>query len=134
MASAGLDASQIQKIFNRAGQLVFQKAGGGTAVNVIFVTSLAIQKLNWKFRQINEPTDVMAFPIFANKILGEIYICLEEARRNARNYRQRLEHELLRLFIHGGLHLLGYQDGKKVERDKMWQKQEAVIKRVIRGD
>lgn len=51
--------------------------------------------------------------------LGDIVISVETAARNAKRYRQTLERELVRLVIHGTLHLLGYSDATPKQRRKM---------------
>ena len=69
-----------------------------------------MKRLNSKFRGKNSTTDVLSFPLAENfeRHLGDIVISLPQARKQAREFGSRLQEELLRLLIHGLLHLLGY--------------------------
>ncbi|MFN3269689.1 MAG: rRNA maturation RNase YbeY, partial [Candidatus Kapaibacteriota bacterium] len=68
-------------------------------------------------------TDVISFNLSEGKdLLGEVYICLQQAERQATEYNVSLENELLRLAIHGVLHILGFEDDtfdKKSEMHKL---------------
>jgi len=72
-----------------------------------------IQKLNFRYRNKNEPTDVLSFPLEANvskgkKLLGDVVISVDQAEKQAKEEKKTLERELETLLIHGILHLLGY--------------------------
>ena len=74
-----------------------------------------IKKLNRKYRKKNRPTDVLSFSmlegrnyLIENPILGDVVISLDTMRRQAKEYEVNEYQELLRLLIHGLLHLLGY--------------------------
>ncbi|XQP54902.1 MAG: rRNA maturation RNase YbeY [Mycoplasmoidaceae bacterium] len=94
--------------------------------NVVFdvnvVTNAQIKNINNKYRGINKITDVISF---ANRddskvlvpLLGEIFICLPQARKQAKEYKHSLQHELIFLFTHGLLHLLGF-DHKTPKQEK----------------
>jgi probable rRNA maturation factor len=75
-------------------------------LNVIFTTPARIMKLNKIYRDINKPTDILSFPISKNE--GEIYLCLNEARKEAKKFDRPFENFVLFLFIHGCVHLKGY--------------------------
>jgi rRNA maturation RNase YbeY len=62
-------------------------------------------------------------------LTGEIYICPTEARRNARRYGEPFERELLRYIAHGILHLLGYDDRTRIQRERMRREEDALLKR-----
>jgi len=74
--------------------------------------------INNSFLGHNYPTDIITFDYSKKKLLfdAELYISLQEAQRNAKKYRVSLEQELMRLVIHGILHLLGYDDKNVKER------------------
>lgn len=76
------------------------------SINIIFVKSEYIQELNMKYRGINAPTDVLSFEISKEVKVGEIYISPEYVYTSFKG--DEFEHELLRLIIHGTLHILGY--------------------------
>jgi probable rRNA maturation factor len=77
-------------------------------------------KINREFLRRNSFTDVITFD-YSNKeiINGEIYISINAVKRNAHNYKVSLYEELKRVMIHGILHLMGYKDKKKKEKEKM---------------
>ncbi len=81
--------------------------------DVNIVNTSCIKEINKKYRKINQVTDVISF---ANRddssvfvpLLGEIFICLDQAKKQAKEYKHSLQRELIFLFTHGLLHLLGY--------------------------
>jgi probable rRNA maturation factor len=88
-------------------------------VNVIFCNDKKILELNRRFRQISKPTDVLSFPFNDSDLLGEIYISMDTACRQAKEIGHSPDKEILRLVAHGMLHLLGHNHKKKPERTKM---------------
>ena len=82
-------------------------------VSIIFGNKTLLQDLKNEFFNIDQPTDVIAFRLNEyeeNNIEGEIYICLPVAKENAEYFNEPYEKEVARLIIHGGLHLIGYDD------------------------
>jgi len=78
-------------------------------VNIIFADDVMLEKLNREFRGKDCPTDVLSFAADPElEILGEIYISMDTARRQAEEYGATLPEELLRLVCHGVLHLCGF--------------------------
>jgi probable rRNA maturation factor len=72
----------------------------------------------------------MAFNLSDNEMpdyLGEVYVNLQMARRQARENNVSYFEEVKRLTIHGVLHLLGYRDETKINRRKMWNQQESYL-------
>jgi probable rRNA maturation factor len=89
-------------------------------VNIIFTDDAYISDLNSRFRKKHKPTDVLSFNSDPElEILGEVYISIDTARRQAKEYRVILKNEILRLVCHGVLHLCGYEHGKKNNREIM---------------
>jgi probable rRNA maturation factor len=87
--------------------------------HVIFCSDRAITKLNAMFRGRNHATDVLSFNYDDNDLLGEIYISLNRARVQARRYKVSCDNEIVRLFIHGMFHLLGFDHESACDRRKM---------------
>jgi probable rRNA maturation factor len=88
----------------------------------------AIRRLNSKHRGKDRPTDVLSFPLFeagqtghepVERMLGDVVISLDTARRQAADYDATLQNELYRLLIHGILHVLGHDHEESMQRDAM---------------
>ena len=102
--------------------------------NVIFVDSKTIHEINRTYRNVDRVTDVISFALEDNKtieldrrLLGDIYICIEKAEEQAKEYGHSFLRELSFLTIHGLLHLLGYDHMEKEEEKIMFQKQEDIL-------
>ena len=82
------------------------------------------------------PTDVITFALGAGgavAAVGDIYICLDVVRAHARRFGVPLRVELLRVVVHGVLHVLGHthpEDDQR-ERSPMWRRQERLLARVL---
>jgi probable rRNA maturation factor len=79
------------------------------SVSLVLVTDSAIRQLNRRFRSQDKATDVLSFAMEedTDPLLGEIYISIPTAKRNATSAGSSLNEELLQLFCHGLLHLTG---------------------------
>lgn len=80
------------------------------SLELIIVNDETIRELNKEHRKLDKPTDVLSFPIKTAKtnFLGSVVISADTAKRVADEMRHSLEDELKILFIHGLLHLLGF--------------------------
>lgn len=83
-------------------------------LDLIFVDTKKIHALNKTYRKVDSPTDILSFPI--DKDSGEIFICEEIAKEKAKNFKRQYENFIAFLFIHGNVHLLGYDHGDKMEK------------------
>lgn len=95
-----------------------------SAISVTLVNDAAIQEINRDQRGKDAPTDVLSFPLepepFAQeRLLGDIVISLDTAKRQASDYDAPLQRELYRLLIHGLLHVMGHDHMKAGERARM---------------
>lgn len=89
-----------------------------------------ITSLNSKFLHTRHATDVLAFPLcdeFDPFYLGEVVVSVEEALIQSKHYGVDWNRELLLYFIHGILHLLGYDDIKVKDRKVMRKKEIKVL-------
>jgi probable rRNA maturation factor len=87
--------------------------------------------LNAEWRGTPRPTDVLAFALpDPHTLAGDIYICPGIAAREARIHGVSLGRELLRLVVHGVLHVLGWDHPEGPERiaSPMWRRQERYLK------
>jgi rRNA maturation RNase YbeY len=99
----------IKKI-RRAALLLYRKERVplSRTTAVVFCSDGAIRRLNARFRNVDRATDVLSFAFGDEDMLGEIYISTRRAEVQARQYEWSRQDEILRLFIHGFYHLLGY--------------------------
>ena len=101
-----------------------------------------IQNINYKYRGKNSPTDVLSFPInskFNNMPLGTIIININRVIKVSRLLRHSIEDEFTLLFIHGILHLIGYDH--EIDNGEMREEEIRLIKKfklpkslIIRGE
>ena len=109
-------------------------------LSVTFVDNEFIHKLNREYRNVNRPTDVISFAfldgeddrnlILSKKgpvSLGDIYISIDKAKEQAIEYGHPLKRELSFLFVHGLLHLLGYDHMTPEEEKVMFALQDEIL-------
>lgn len=96
-----------------------------TEVELVLLDDPAMQAINKQTRGLDKPTDVLSFanrevvPATRRGSLGQIFISLPAAQRNADEMNQSLKKELHFLFIHGLLHILGYDHQTPADETKM---------------
>lgn len=88
--------------------------GSDYELSVAFVSPEEIARLNKIYRGIDAPTDILSFPLSDSE--GEIYICEEEARKESMKFGRGYDNFLQFLFIHGCVHLKGYDHSDTMER------------------
>ncbi|MBX7146605.1 MAG: rRNA maturation RNase YbeY [Alphaproteobacteria bacterium] len=98
-------------------------------IGIVFVNDKKIHQLNYQFRGINKPTNVLAFEamqdgmdlVMEKKELGEVILAYETTMREARAQNKSFEHHFSHLLVHGILHICGYdhmndKDAKIMEK------------------
>lgn len=106
---------------------------GDALISIAFVGPAAIAKLNRQYLSHSGPTDVISFGMGRDTkdmpAIGDIYICPDVARRNARRLGVSEREEIARLVVHGVLHVAGYDhpDDESRTRSPMWKRQERVL-------
>lgn len=96
-------------------------------VNIILTHDDKLRSLNKEFRNKDKTTDVLSFPWHDEDFLGEIYISEPQVRRQAPRFDNTFENELKRMFIHGLLHLCGYDHMEAKERKEMRMREEEIL-------
>lgn len=111
-------------------------------ISLTFVDMEEIQQLNREYRGIDAATDVLSFPQFESKeefpehgeiIMGDVVICTEKAMLQAEEFGHSPEREIIYLFTHSLLHLMGYDHMEEDQRQAMRQKEETVMKAMELG-
>lgn len=94
----------------------------------IFTDDTSIIEINRKFLKHNYYTDVIAFDNSEGEIInGEIYISFDRIKKNAKEYKVTIKEEVLRVMVHGTLHLCGYDDRSDNKRKVMESRQEKLL-------
>lgn len=121
----------------------------GAEVSVTLVDDGAMARYNWQYRKVDGPTDVLAFPMMDKScelgwfelppvsmagvppvLLGDILISVEYAEREARRRGIELAEELVRLVIHGFLHLVGHDHADETGKRQMMERQHELLVRM----
>lgn len=113
----------IEKTIADAGVENFLKKD--VLVSIGFVSEREIKKINKKYRNKNSSTDILSFGDFNSKeeligaggeniFLGELLICCEDIKKYCIEKNILFEKELIKVFSHGTLHLLGFNHGKEM--------------------
>ena len=104
-------------------------------ISVTFVRSRTIHTINRDYRGIDRPTDVISFAIQddledfeeENEDLGDIFINIDYARKQAKEYGHSYEREICFLFTHGLLHCLGYDHMEEKDAEVMFKLQDEIL-------
>lgn len=116
-------------------------------IGILFCDSQTIIQMNTQYRKKKKVTDVLSFPMDESQdntedfvqppglkkyfYLGDIAICLEQALKQSKDFGFTLEAEILRLLIHGTLHLLGYDhETNQKEAKIMMDKEKSLLQEV----
>ena len=112
---------------------------GVAELEVVFLDDNSMRSLNRRFRTRDRSTDVLSFKIDLNEFalkgfLGEIFISLDTALKNARAFKAGFADEVVLYLVHGILHLAGYDDEKANERLAMSKKESYILKHLCRNE
>lgn len=128
-----------EEIFNDLYVKVFKtlKLTGDYMTDVTIINNEEIHKINCEYRKVDRPTDVISFAFLDEESekelkggpisLGQIIISYEKAEEQAKEYGHSLLREMSFLFVHGMLHLLGYDHMKKEDEVVMFKLQDDIL-------
>lgn len=126
IADQRLDSDLLNDLNQLADNLLKAKGIKEAEVSITFVDNLKIKELNKTYREKDEVTDVLSFPI-DEELLGEVIISLPRAVEQAEDYGHSLEREVAFLMVHGLLHILGYDHKNNADKAKMRQAEEEFL-------
>ena len=121
---------QICRSFPRKYKFINKKV----SFSLLLSNNLNIKKLNKSFRSKNKATDILSFPyykktkILKNTYIGDIIISYDYINKSKP---KSFKKELIKIFIHGFLHLLGFNHVKNNDYKKMLKEEEQIYKSVI---
>jgi rRNA maturation RNase YbeY len=118
--SSGLRPETLADLSALAGSTLAAEGRGNTELSLSFVDVEEMAELHQRYLGEPGPTDVLAFPLDEDGLLGDVIVCPEVAAGNNPDR----DGELRLLVVHGTLHLLGYDHEDDAERAVMWAKQE----------
>ncbi len=120
---SGVDARALK---HAAQRLLTAVGEGDSSLSIVLVGDERIRDLNREHRGKDKPTDVLSFSLVENghepageRMIGDVVISIDTARRQAAGYEAPLQRELYRLLIHGILHVLGHDHEQPGERREM---------------
>jgi probable rRNA maturation factor len=116
------------------GRVLDGERAGDASVTVTFLSAARMRVLNRRTFGRDRATDVIAFGLpHDEQLVGDVYICPSVARQSARRYKVPVREELIRLVVHGTLHVLGrdHDGGDRRELSLMWRRQEDYVTQVV---
>ena len=137
LLAAGVPAARpLGVLVRRAARAVLEaEDADGLELSITLLDDAAIRELNRDWLGHDRPTDVISFALGDDDAepLGDVYIGVERAIEQATEAGVPVREELIRLVVHGTLHVLGHDHDEGAERTKgaMWRRQEELVKRVL---
>ena len=127
-----LQTSWISKLVQSC--LIDELWKGKGFLSIIIMNDEAIRNINHQFLGRDDYTDVISFPYDdgVGDIWGEVYISVDQTKRQALTYRIPFKMELARLAIHGLLHLIGYDDQDDYKEKVMHEKENFYLEKYNR--
>lgn len=135
-----VNMNQFEKLADKAVEKGVELLGlhkDNLALTIQFVDEKKALELNKQYRSKDYIPDVLSFPVEMNsqevqatgfREIGDIFICLEEAKRKTIKYKHTIEQEMGFLIVHGFLHLLGYDHETNAEdQKKMFSLQDQIL-------
>lgn len=127
-----IDENDLVNVIEKVSELLGIES---SIVSIVLVDNEYIHKINKEYRNVDRETDVISFAFMDDETnpesgitdLGEIYISLEKAHSQSKEYGHSFKRELCFLLTHGLLHLLGYDHMTEEDEKEMFGLQEEVL-------
>ena len=103
------------------------------AVSVVVVDDETMRGVNRTYLKHDYSTDVITFPLEESPLEAELYLCVDAARRQSREYGVTVTEEIVRLAVHGALHAAGFDDRSESDRLRMLTEQERCVSDFLRS-
>lgn len=140
-SALGLSAEKLAEIFDKVISYLDFSAVNEKLINVAFVSSEEISSLNLQLRGKESATDVISLEINEADLLGEIYISIDYIKELLESSdvksKSTLKEEVVRVFLHGVLHLIGHEHEEHVDygheheaEDEMLKAQEEIMSKI----
>ena len=100
-------------------------------VSVHCIGDIKMTRLNKQYRGKAYPTDVLSFPLGENNDIGDLFLCIPQIIRQAKQFGVSAKEECVRMLSHGTLHLIGYDHMTSEESKKMFDLQENIVKKCL---
>lgn len=102
----------------------------GETINIILTSNNKIRYLNRKYLKRDYLTDIIAFNYNRDDVIcGDLFLNPDTIKKNAGKYKTKFSEEILRVIIHGVLHLIGYNDKNNAEKLVMREKENLFLER-----
>ncbi len=139
-----VDVRSLEKLFAKCTEIlaqekVFERFGQGGNISVIMVDNELISQYNSQYRKKEGPTDVISLSYLEGRekeggfpgenLAGEIIISLEMAEKQAKEYGLTFQQELEFLFVHGVLHIFGFDHEDEADRRVMFALHDRILER-----
>lgn len=130
-----IEESIIKNIEIAIGEVLkYEKESMDSEISISFVEKEEIKELNREYRNIDEVTDVLSFPIEEEflltqgpKLLGDVIISVEKAKEQSIEYNHSFEREMVYLTVHSIFHLLGYDHIDEKDKQIMRRKEKDIM-------
>ena len=136
---------ELLPLMEKGAELCLREAGidpEQAEISLTFVSKEEIRELNGRYRNVDNPTDVLSFPLLEDLcqdagnwqkqpcefLLGDVVICPEKAFEQAAEYGHSRRRELIYLFVHSVLHLLGCDHMEEEEKREMRRREEEIMR------
>ena len=117
-----------------AGELLVELNISDADLGIALVSAKEMATVNWQFLQHEGATDVITFDHESTrtKLHGELFICVDVAMTQAKEFKSSWQAEVVRYIVHGVLHLCGYDDLKPTLLRKMKREENRLVRRLAK--